>query len=139
MIQASIVGGSGYAGGELLRLLLSHEQVEVKQVTSETFAGSFVHSVHPNLRNRTRLKFSPLSMLEKCDLLFLALPHGQAMEQIDRFAGLAPKIVDLSADFRLRDPALFEKWYGHAHAAPGWLGRFVYGLPELHREELKTA
>jgi LysW-gamma-L-alpha-aminoadipyl-6-phosphate/LysW-L-glutamyl-5-phosphate reductase len=139
MIQASIVGGSGYAGGELLRLLLGHGQVEVKQVTSETYTGSFVHSVHPNLRSRTKLKFSALSTIEKCDLLFLALPHGQAMGQIERFAALAPRIVDLSADFRLRDPALFEKWYGHPHAAPQWLSRFVYGLPELHREELRTA
>lgn len=139
MVQASIVGGSGYVGGELLRLLLMHPLIEVGQVTSETYAGSFVHSVHPNLRNRTRLKFSPLSTLQACDLLFLALPHGQAMTQIERFATLAPRIVDLSADFRLRDPGLFETWYGHPHAAPDWLERFVYGLPELHREEMKTA
>jgi len=139
MIQASIVGGSGYAGGELLRLLLSHTQVEVKQVTSETYAGGFVHSVHPNLRGRSRLKFSSLSTLEKCDLLFLALPHGQAMTQIDKFAAMSPRLVDLSADFRLRDPALYEQWYGQPHTAPQWLTKFVYGLPELHREQLKGA
>lgn len=139
MIQASIVGGSGYVGGELLRLLLGHEQVEVRQVTSERNAGAFIHSIHPNLRGCTKLKFSALSTLEPCDLLFLALPHGEAMTQIGRFADLAPKIIDLSADFRLRDPSLYEQWYGHPHAAPHWLERFVYGLPELRRDEIKRA
>jgi N-acetyl-gamma-glutamyl-phosphate/LysW-gamma-L-alpha-aminoadipyl-6-phosphate reductase len=139
MIQASIVGGSGYVGGELLRLLLGHDQVEVKQVTSERNAGRFVYSVHPNLRGRTKLKFSSLSTLEPCDLLFLALPHGQAMNQIDKFASMSSKLIDLSADFRLRDPDLYEKWYGEPHAAPEWLEKFVYGLPELMREELAGA
>jgi N-acetyl-gamma-glutamyl-phosphate/LysW-gamma-L-alpha-aminoadipyl-6-phosphate reductase len=139
MIKASIVGGSGYVGGELLRLLLGHPEVEVGQVTSETFAGSYVYGVHPNLRDRARLKFSPLAGLSECDLLFLALPHGQAMEHIEELALLAPRVVDLSADFRLRDPALYAKWYGREHPAPQWLERFVYGLPELHREELRGA
>ncbi len=139
MIKASIVGGSGYVGGELLRLLLGHPEIEVGQVTSETFAGSYVYGVHPNLRGRTGLKFSPLAELSECDLLFLALPHGRAMERIEELASLAPRIVDLSADFRLRDPALYAKWYGRQHPAPQWLERFVYGLPELHREELRGA
>ncbi len=139
MIRASIVGGSGYVGGELLRLLLGHPQVELDQVTSETFAGSYVYSVHPNLRGRTRLKFSPLAYLEECDLLFLALPHGQAMGRIEESAELAPRILDLSADFRLRDPGLYARWYGRQHPAPKWLGQFVYGLPELHRQELAEA
>ena len=138
-MQVSIVGGSGYVGGELLRLLLDHGQVEVRQITSERNAGTFVHSIHPNLRGRTKLKFSTLSTLETSDLLFLALPHGEAMTQIDKFAGMAPKIIDLSADFRLRDPSLFEQWYGHPHAAPQWLDQFVYGLPELRREAIKEA
>ena len=132
-LRASIVGGSGYAGGELLRLLLGHPNVEVTQVTSQRFAGRFVHSVHPNLRGATRLKFSAVENLQPCDLLFLALPHGRAAEQIDHFATLAERIVDLSADFRLRDAALYEKWYGAVHPRPEWLERFVYGLPELHR------
>ncbi len=139
MVKASIVGGSGYVGGELLRLLLGHPVVEVAQVTSETFAGSYVYGVHPNLRGRTKLKFSPLAELSECDLLFLALPHGRAMERIEELAALAPRIVDLSADFRLRDPALYARWYGREHPAPEWLERFVYGLPELHREELRGA
>ena len=139
MIQASVVGGSGYVGGELIRLLLGHDQIELKQVTSERNAGNLIYSVHPNLRGRTMLKFSALSMLEPSDLLFLALPHGQTMHQIGRFAEIADKVIDLSADFRLRDPALYEGWYGKPHAAPQWLDKFVYGLPELHRDELREA
>ncbi len=139
MTRVSIVGGSGYAGGELLRLLLDHPKVEVAQVTSERNSGKFVYGVHPNLRGRTKLKFSPLSQLEACDVLCLALPHGKAQARIDEFAEKAGKIVDLSADFRLRDPQAYERWYGEPHAAPEWLGKFVYGLPELHREELKGA
>jgi N-acetyl-gamma-glutamyl-phosphate/LysW-gamma-L-alpha-aminoadipyl-6-phosphate reductase len=139
MIQAAIVGASGYAGGELLRLLLSHPQVEVAQITSETYAGQYAHFVHPNLRGHTDLRFTPLAGLESCELLFLALPHGHAMKQIERYAGLADRIVDLSADFRLGNPADYQKWYGRPHANAGWLDRFVYGLPELHRHEMAEA
>ncbi|MBK7897718.1 MAG: N-acetyl-gamma-glutamyl-phosphate reductase [Anaerolineaceae bacterium] len=138
-INVSIVGGSGYVGGELLRLLLGHPEVTVKQITSQQHAGRFVHGVHPNLRGATRLKFSPVEALEPCDLLFLALPHGRAAEQIDQFASLAPRLIDLSADFRLRDPAAYEEWYGRSHPAPEWLNKFVYGLPELHRDSLREA
>lgn len=138
-INVSIVGGSGYVGGELLRLLLGHPEVTVKQITSQQHAGRFVHGVHPNLRASTRLKFSPVEALEPCDLLFLALPHGRAAEQIDQFASLAPRLIDLSADFRLRDPAAYEEWYGRSHPAPEWLNKFVYGLPELHRDSLREA
>ncbi|MFO7679113.1 MAG: N-acetyl-gamma-glutamyl-phosphate reductase [Chloroflexota bacterium] len=139
MIRASIVGGSGYVGGELLRLLLGHVQVEVAQVTSQRFAGKFVHGVHPNLRGGTSLKFCAVEDLQSCDVLFLALPHGSAAGQIEHFAGLAARIVDLSADFRLRDAALYEEWYGRSHPNPQWLGKFVYGLPELYRDEIAGA
>lgn len=138
-IRASIVGASGYVGGELLRLLLDHPHVEVGQVTSERNAGAFVHFTHPNLRGRTKLQFVSAAELEACDLLFLGLPHGGAMGRIEEFVQLAPRIVDLSADFRLRDATDYERWYGKAHAIPEWLAKFVYGLPELHREELKSA
>ncbi len=138
-LRASIVGASGYAGGELLRLLLGHPQVEVACATSESHVGKYVHSLHPNLRGRTALTFSQAADLQPCDVLFLALPHGEAMQRIERYAALAPRIVDLSADFRLRDAADYPRWYGHEHAAPQWLPRFVYGLPELHREELRRA
>lgn len=136
-VRVSIVGGSGYAGGELLRLLLAHPQVEVAQVTSQRFAGRFVHTVHPNLRGVTRLKFSPIEGLETCDLLFLALPHGQAAAQIEHFTSLADRIIDLSADFRLRSPTLYERWYGRSHENSAWLEQFVYGLPELNREAIR--
>jgi N-acetyl-gamma-glutamyl-phosphate/LysW-gamma-L-alpha-aminoadipyl-6-phosphate reductase len=139
MTTVSVVGGSGYGGGELLRLLLAHPCVDVKQVTSRSHLGEYVYQVHPNLRKRTQLKFSDPAVLEPVDILFLAQPHGQAQHHIEEYARLAPKIVDLSADFRLRDAGLYEKWYREAHAAPEWLSKFVYGLPELHRAEIGTA
>ena len=139
MIRASIVGASGYTGGELLRLLLFHPGVEVSQVTSQRLAGKFVHNAHPNLRAATRLKFSVASELEPCDVLFLCLPHGQSMSRIDELRALAPRIVDLSADFRLRDPAGYVRWYGREHLRPDLLDAFVYGVPELHRGELAGA
>lgn len=138
-IRASIVGASGYVGGELLRLLLDHPQIEVGQVTSERNAGAYVHFTHPNLRGRSKLQFVSAADLEACDLLFLGLPHGGAMGRIEEFAALAPRIVDLSADFRLRDAADYDHWYGKPHANPEWLAKFVYGLPELHRAELQGA
>src|SRR5918995_5568553 len=106
----SIIGASGYTGGELLRLALSHPELEVKQVTSERLDGQFVHFTHPNLRGRTSLKFVRAEAVEKCDLLFLGLPHGSAMSRIDQLAALADRIVDLSADFRLRDPSGYDQW-----------------------------
>ncbi len=139
MTNISIIGGSGYSGGELLRLLLAHPHVEVKQVTSRSHLGEYVYQVHPNLRKRTQLKFSDPQELEPVDILFLALPHGQTQLKINQYAKLAPKIIDLAADFRLRDVDFYKKWYGGKHAAPEWLSKFVYGLPELHRAELKTA
>ncbi len=135
----SIIGGSGYGGGELLRLLLGHPNVEVKQVTSRSHLGEYVYQVHPNLRKRTQLKFSDPASLEPVDILFLAQPHGQAQHQIDEYAKIAPRIIDLAADFRLRDAAFYEQWYGEKHAAPEWLSKFVYGLPELHRAEMASA
>jgi len=139
MNSVSIVGGSGYGGGELLRLLLGHPNVEVKQVTSRSHLGEYVYQVHPNLRKQTKLQFCDPAQLEPVDVLFLALPHGEAQKQIDHYAELAPKIVDLSADFRLKDEAVYQKWYGKTHSAPEWLGKFVYGLPELHRAEMAGA
>jgi N-acetyl-gamma-glutamyl-phosphate/LysW-gamma-L-alpha-aminoadipyl-6-phosphate reductase len=138
-VQVSIVGGSGYTGGELLRLLLDHPHVTVRQVTSRSHLGEYLYQVHPNLRKRTQLKFTDPAQIDPVDVLFLALPHGQAQVDIQRYAELADKIIDLSADFRLRDPALYQKWYGKPHAAPEWLDQFVYGLPELHRAEMGSA
>lgn len=139
MTKVSIVGASGYTGGELLRILLDHPAVDVVQATSRSHLGEYLYQVHPNLRKRTSLKFSDPSFLQPVDVLFLALPHGQAQRQIEQLAALAGSIIDLSADFRLRDPQLYQTWYGGPHAAPHWLDKFVYGLPELHRQELATA
>jgi N-acetyl-gamma-glutamyl-phosphate/LysW-gamma-L-alpha-aminoadipyl-6-phosphate reductase len=138
-LQVSIVGGSGYVGGELLRLLLFHPRVEVKQITSASQATRFVHTVHPNLRSVTGLKFTHPDVLESADVLFLAMPHGRAAKSIEEYAGLAGRIVDCSADFRLRDPESFALWYGDQHPAPDWLDRFVYGLPERQRAALSRA
>ncbi len=139
MTQASIIGASGYAGGEVLRLLLGHPQIEVVQATSESHLGEFVYQQHPNLRKRTNLKFTSRETLTPCDILFLALPHGESQKHIDQYAAFAPKIVDLAADFRIHDAALYKKYYQEDHLAPAWLNKFVYGLPELHRDEMCTA
>jgi N-acetyl-gamma-glutamyl-phosphate/LysW-gamma-L-alpha-aminoadipyl-6-phosphate reductase len=139
MLNASIIGASGYVGGELLRLLLDHPEAEVKQATSERYAGQPAHFLHPNLRGRTNLHLVSLQELEPCDVLFAALPHGQVAPRIEELAALAGRIVDLSADFRLHDPADYPLWYGWEHPAPKWLPRFVYGLPEFHREALREA
>jgi LysW-gamma-L-alpha-aminoadipyl-6-phosphate/LysW-L-glutamyl-5-phosphate reductase len=139
MLDVAVVGGSGYAGGELVRLLLSHPGATLRQVTSERQAGKFVFSVHPNLRKRTQLKFTTLEKLEPCDVLFVALPHSVAMGQMASLREKAKVVIDLSADFRLNDPAGYPKWYEHDHTAPELLRDFVYGIPELHREEIRTA
>src|SRR5262245_19918915 len=115
-LSVSIIGASGYTGGELLRLALAHPNLEVKQVTSERLDGQFVHFTHPNLRKRTQLKFVRAEAVEKCDLLFLGLPHGSAMSRIDHLATLADRIVDLSADFRLRDAGDYDVWYAKPHS-----------------------
>jgi N-acetyl-gamma-glutamyl-phosphate/LysW-gamma-L-alpha-aminoadipyl-6-phosphate reductase len=138
-LKVSIVGASGYTGGELLRLLLFHPHVELAQATSESKAGEYVFQHHPNLRKRTQLQFVSQQALQPCDILFLALPHGESQRKIEQYAALAPKIVDLSADFRLRDAALYRRWYGEEHAAPHYLEQFVYGLPELQRDAIRKA
>lgn len=137
--RVAILGASGYTGGELLRLLLDHPHVDVTQVTSEQNAGKFVYFVHPNLRGRTRLKFSHAEDLQPVDVLFACLPHGAAQQQIDHLAELGQCVIDLSADFRLNSTNDYAKWYGQPHLAPQWLDRFVYGLPELHRQRLAEA
>ena len=139
MITASIIGGSGYTGGEALRLLLDHPEVTVVQVTSRRRLGEYVYQTHPNLKKRTDLKFSDPENLLPVDVMFLALPHGTAQKHIARYAAAGKKIVDLSADFRLQEVKGYQEWYGAAHEAPDWLEKFTYGLPELHREQIKQA
>jgi len=138
-LRVSIVGASGYAGGELLRLLLAHPDVTIAQATSESNTGRYWHALHPNLRGHTQNKFVSIADLEPCDLLFTALPHGETVRRIDDLAALAPRIIDLSADFRLRDAALYQRWYGQPHPRPDWLERFTYGLAEINREAIREA
>ena len=139
MIKVSIVGATGYGGGELLRLLLFHPEIEIAQVTSRSQAGKPVGRSHPNLRRVTDLKFSDMDDLEPCDVLCLCLPHGEAMKRWDALSGLGGRVIDLSADFRLRNAADYPTWYGHEHAHPEVLDRFVYGLAELYRDEIRDA
>ena len=141
MITASIVGGSGYTGGELLRLSLFHPNIDIKQITSERNDGKFVTKLHPNLRQQTKLKFSSINSLdnENVNVLFLCLPHGESGKKIDFFIDKADKIIDLSADFRLKDPKMYREFYDEDHPRPDLLKSFIYGIPELHREEMKTS
>lgn len=138
-IRASIVGGSGYTGGELLRILLDHPGVEVGAITSRSLCGQPVHRAHPNLRGRCDLLFASPEEIPPGDVLFLCLPHGTAAREIDRYRNLADRVIDLSADFRLRSAASYKEWYGEDHPAPGLLEQAVYGLPELGRSGLGEA
>ncbi len=138
-VTASIAGASGYAGGDLLRLLLGHPRVELRQVTSTRHAGRGVTKIHPNLRKRTNLVFSPLDEIGPCDVIFSCLPHGETGAHIDAFRAKAGRVIDLSADHRLRDAAAYARWYGAPHPRPELLGQFVYGIPELRRDEMKDA
>lgn len=137
-VNVSVVGASGYVGGELLRLLLKHPKVNLKQATSETYTGQFIKIVHPNLR-QFGIKFVALKDLEPCDVLFLCLPHGLSMHQTNQFKSKSKIIIDLSGDFRLNDSALYQKWYGLSHANKSLLATKVLGLPELYKDQLKKA
>ena len=139
MIKASIYGASGYAGGEILRLLLSHPKVVVAQATSRQFANEPISLIHPNLRKKTALNFSHPDDLKKCDILFVALPNGKSMYLMSKLKKLAEKIIDLGADFRLHKQSAFEHWYGYKHENPKLLSDFIYGIAELHREKIKKS
>ena len=138
-MKVSIVGGSGYTGGEALRLLLGHPNISVHQITSESHAGELVHHTHPNLRSVTKLKYSPLSELDAVDCIFSCLPHGKIQEKIDYLLEKTARVVDLAADFRLHDPLLYQEYYGEAHTRPELLNQFVYGIPEVNREAIRGA
>jgi N-acetyl-gamma-glutamyl-phosphate/LysW-gamma-L-alpha-aminoadipyl-6-phosphate reductase len=142
MMRIGIIGGSGYVGSELLRLLLMHPQVEVTMVTSRQSAGEFIFNIHPNLRGLTQLKFVPQDMDElqkNCDLVFTATPHGGSVDLVPKLLEAGLKVIDMSADFRLKNPSDYDLYYGWSHAHPEMLKEAVYGLPELHREEIKQA
>jgi N-acetyl-gamma-glutamyl-phosphate/LysW-gamma-L-alpha-aminoadipyl-6-phosphate reductase len=141
-LKIGIIGGTGYVGGELLRLLLLHPHVEVTMVTSRQTIGEYIFNVHPNLRGLTQLKFVPLDVAElqkNCDLVFTATPHGGAVNLVPKLLEAGLKVIDMSADFRLKNADDYDKWYGWKHANPQLLSEAAYGLPEFHREEIKSA
>jgi len=141
VISVGIVGGTGYTGVELLRLLLRHPDVQVSVLTSRTEAGKRVDDMFPSLRGYTDLQFSDLDMnvLKHCDVVFFATPHGVAMKHAAELVAANTKVIDLAADFRLQNLQQFEKWYGLEHSCPDILTESVYGLTELNREKIKQA
>lgn len=141
MIKVGVVGGTGYTGVELLRLLVGHGQVELRVVTSRADAGMAVTDMFPNLRGHLDLKFSApdAAALQGCDLVFFATPNGTAMQMVPELLASGTRVVDLAADFRLRDPAVWEQWYGMPHACADVLAEAVYGLPEVNRERIRSA
>lgn len=141
MISVGIVGGTGYTGVELLRILLRHPKAQVRVLTSRTEAGKPIADMFPNLRGHTDLQFSDLNIdaLKECDVVFFATPHGVAMQHAKDLIAAGTKVIDLAADFRLQNLEQFEKWYGMEHACPDVLKDSVYGLTELNREKIKQA
>src|SRR3990170_5559262 len=142
MLKTAIIGGSGYTGGELLRLLLYHTEVEITAITSEKSAGKAVAQFFPNLKDKTDLIFennNPAAVSKKADFIFLCLPHCAAMDSAKAYLKYGKKVVDLSADFRLRDYKVYEKWYKEKHTAKDLLKKAVYGLPEFYRDKIKKA
>lgn len=141
MIKVGIVGGTGYTGAELLRLLAVHPQVELSVITSRAEAGIAVADIFPNTRGHLALKFSApdAKLLARCDLVFFATPNGTAMTQVPELLDAGVRVIDLAADFRLKDAQLWQHWYGVPHACPELLAEAVYGLPEVQRAAIKGA
>jgi N-acetyl-gamma-glutamyl-phosphate reductase len=140
-IKVGIVGGTGYTGVELLRLLAQHPNVRLHVITSRSEAGTPVAQMFPNLRGHVDLAFTEPNTpaLCACDVVFFATPNGTAMQSARELLNAGVKVIDLAADFRLQDPHIWERWYGMPHACPELLPQAVYGLPELHREAIRTA
>jgi len=141
VFKIGIIGGTGYTGAELLRLLANHPQVEVSVISSRSEKGRLVSDVYSNLRGHYDLHFTTPSIdeLAKCDLVFFATPHGVAMDQAPKLIERGVKVIDLGADFRIKDTVEWSKWYGMEHRAPNYVEEAVYGLPEIHREKIKKA
>ncbi|MDG7007681.1 MAG: N-acetyl-gamma-glutamyl-phosphate reductase [Nitrososphaerota archaeon] len=142
MVRVGVLAASGYIGGELLRLLLQHPEVEVTVATSRKSAGEYVFRVHPNLRGVTELQFSPndaSKVIANSDVVFAALPHGESVKIVPQIADAGLKVVDLSADFRLSDRAQYPNWYGYDHPRPDLLEKFVFSVPEINRDQVKGA
>ena len=141
MIKVGIVGGTGYTGVELLRLLAQHPEVELSAITSRGDAGKAVADMFPSLRGRVDLQFvDPASAdLQSCDVVFFATPNGIAMQQAPALLAADVRVIDLAADFRITDVSEWEKWYGMTHACPEWVAKAVYGLPEINRAAIRDA
>lgn len=141
MIRAGIVGGTGYTGVELLRLLAQHREVDVVAITSRAEAGRRVDDLFPNLRGHFDLVFAEpdVALLAACDVVFFATPHNVAMQLVPELLAGGTRVIDLSADYRIRDAALWSQWYGEPHASPDLLSQAVYGLPEVHRDQIREA
>lgn len=142
MLNVAICGGSGYAGAELLRILAGHPEVKITAVTSEKSQGKSPVEIYPHLASYGHLTYEPLDpeiLLKKADLFFMALPHRASQPAVALFFKSGKKVIDLSADFRLKDPDMYEKWYKVSHNQKGVLKSAVYGLPELHRAKIKKA
>ena len=141
MIKVGIVGGTGYTGVELLRILATHPGVEFSAITSRKEAGMLVADLFPSLRKRVALKFldPAAALLEKCDVVFFATPNGVAMEQTPALLENGTRVIDIAADFRIKDVAEWQKWYGVTHACPEVVAEAVYGLPEVNRDLIKRA
>ncbi len=141
MIKVGIVGATGYTGVELLRILAGHPEAEVTVVTSRELAGTPVHARFPNLRGHIDLQYSNADtpLLAECDVVFYATPHAVAMHTVPELLSAGVKVIDLSADFRIKDVALWEQWYNTKHSCPDLIADAVYGLPEVNRELIKSA
>ena len=141
MIKVGIVGGTGYTGVELLRLLVGHPRVELVAITSRQEAGRSVAELYPNLRGHLDLAFSEpdVERLAGCDLVFFATPHGVAQATVPALLARGVKVIDLSADFRIRSVPLWERWYGQAHGCPELVAEAIYGLPEFNRAQIRGA
>ena len=141
MLKVGIVGGTGYTGVELLRILSQHPHARITAITSRKEAGLPVADMYPSLRGRVDLAFTTPdeAKLDQCDVVFFATPHGVAMAQARELLAAGVKLIDLAADFRLKDVAEFEEWYGMPHTCPDILAEAVYGLPELNREAIRKA
>ncbi len=141
-MKVGVIGASGYVGGELLRLLVTHPEIEVSMVTSRQKVGEYVHRVHPSLKNFITLTFSDFNidkLTKSCDFIFVSVPHGKSNKIVNDLYKSGIKIIDLSADFRLKNPEDYIKWYGWEHPYPDLLNKSVYGVPEFHRDEIKGA
>lgn len=141
-MKVGVVGASGFVGGETLRLLVNHPRVEIAAVTSRQHVGQYLHRIQPSLKGFTSLTFSELDydrMSDRCDLIITAVPHGSATEIVKAFYDRGMRVIDLSADYRLRNAPDYNTWYGWTHPHPDYLDKAILGIPELHRDKIKDS